>query len=105
MIFYNVCIAFLRSFRDPVRVPRIENRVPRISENYHRIPREKIGSHTGYLTFSLKTLNVCVDVLIILSATNTVQLLKILNNSKECNKFLFGVIFEKSALLSGPFRG
>jgi len=40
--------AFLRRFRDPIRVPRIENRVPRIRE---------IGSlqvHTGYLTCSLK---------------------------------------------------
>jgi len=38
----------LRCFRDPIRVPRIENRVRRIRE---------IGSlrvHTGYLTFSLK---------------------------------------------------
>jgi len=24
---------------DPFRVPRIENRVPRISEDYHRVPR------------------------------------------------------------------
>ena len=57
---------FLRYFRGPVRVPRIENRVPRISENYHRVPRirenrvptiREIGSlqgHTGHLTFSLK---------------------------------------------------
>jgi len=30
---------FLRCFRDPIRVPRIENRVPRISENYHWVPR------------------------------------------------------------------
>jgi len=30
---------FLRCFRDPVRVPRIENRVTSISENYHRVPR------------------------------------------------------------------
>jgi len=30
---------FLRCFRDPNRVPRIENRVARIRENYHRIPR------------------------------------------------------------------
>ena len=39
---------FLRCFRDPIPVPNIENRVPRISE---------IGSlpvHIGYLTFSLK---------------------------------------------------
>ena len=39
---------FSRCFRDPNRVPSIENRVPRIRE---------IGSlqvHTGYLTFSLK---------------------------------------------------
>ena len=64
---------FLRCFRNPIRVPRIENRVPRIEnrvprirENYHRVPRTRenrvprireIGSlqvHTGYLTFSLK---------------------------------------------------
>jgi len=30
---------FLRRFRDPIRVPRIENQVPRIRENYHRVPR------------------------------------------------------------------
>ena len=39
---------FLRCFRDPIRVPVIEYRVPRIRE---------IGSlqvHTGYLTFSLR---------------------------------------------------
>jgi len=50
---------FLRYLRDPIRVPRIENHVPRISENYHRVPRiREIGSlqvHTGYLTFSLET--------------------------------------------------
>jgi len=57
---------FLRCFRDPIRVPTIENQVPRTSENYHRVPRigenrvprmREIGSlqvHTGYLTFSLK---------------------------------------------------
>jgi len=56
---------FLRCFRDPIRVPRIENRVPRIKEIYHqvrrirenRVPRIRIGSlqvHTGHLTFSLK---------------------------------------------------
>jgi len=57
---------FLRRFRDPIWVPRISNRVPRIRENYHRVtkirenrvPRiREIGSlqiHTGYLTFSLK---------------------------------------------------
>jgi len=29
----------------PIRVPRIENRVPRIRENYHRVPEsKKIGS-------------------------------------------------------------
>ena len=59
------------SFRDPIGVPRIENRVPRIRENRvprieYRIPRIRenrvprirgIGSlqvHTGHLTFSLK---------------------------------------------------
>jgi len=58
--------AGLRCFRDPIRVHRIENRVPRIRENYHRVPKirenrvpriREIGSlqvHTGYLTFSLK---------------------------------------------------
>jgi len=30
---------FLKCFRDPIRVPRIENRVTRISENYHWVPR------------------------------------------------------------------
>jgi len=42
--YYNQ--GFLRCFRDPIRVPRIKHRVPRIKE---------IGSlhvHTGYLTFS-----------------------------------------------------
>jgi len=47
---------FLRRFRDPIRVPRILNRVPKIREN--RVPRiREIGSlqiHTGFLTFSLK---------------------------------------------------
>ena len=36
-----------RRFRDPIRVPRIENRVPRIRENYHRVPiysTQNIGS-------------------------------------------------------------
>jgi len=59
---------FLRCFRDPIWVPRIENRVPRISENHHRVLRIKenrvprireIGAlqvHIGYLTFSLKKL-------------------------------------------------
>jgi len=56
----------LRRFRDPIRVPRISNQVPRIRENYHRAPKirenrvpriREIGSlqiHTRYLTFSLK---------------------------------------------------
>jgi len=43
---------------DPIPVPRIENRITKIRENYHRVPRiRKIGSlqvHTGYLIFSLK---------------------------------------------------
>jgi len=54
---YNIPV-FFKCFREPIRVPRIENRVPRIRGNYHRDPRiDKIGSlqiHTGYLTFSLK---------------------------------------------------
>ena len=57
---------FLRRFRDPIRVPRIDNRVLKIGENYHRVPKirenrvpriREIGSpqvHTGYLTFSFK---------------------------------------------------
>ena len=55
---------FLKCFRDLIRVPRIENRVPRI---------RWIGSlqiHTGYLTFSFKkpALNYSVTlVLLILS--------------------------------------
>jgi len=51
---------FLRRFSDPIRVPRFSNRVPRIRENYHRVPKirenrvprvREIGSlqiHTGY---------------------------------------------------------
>jgi len=46
----------LRSFRDPIRVPRISNRVPKIRKN--RVPRvREIGFlqiQTGFLTFSLK---------------------------------------------------
>jgi len=70
-------LRFLRCFRDPDRVPRIENRVPRISENYHRVPRirenrvpriREIGSlqiNTGYLTFSLKkTCNYTISFLL-----------------------------------------
>jgi len=65
---HNLCNAgfFLSRFRDPIRVPRIENRLPTIRENHHRVPRIKenrvpiireIGSlqvHIGYLTFSFK---------------------------------------------------
>jgi len=49
--FISINQDFLRWFRDPIRVPRIENRVPRIRE---------IGFlqvRTGYLTFSLKKLH------------------------------------------------
>ena len=60
--YIQYCRCFLRCFRDAIRVPRISNRVPRIRENYHRVPRiREIGSrhvHTGYLTFSLKKLNI-----------------------------------------------
>ena len=62
---------FLRCFRDPNWGPRIENRVPRIRENYHRIPTIRENQVSGiscwkrnwvptcsyrvaYLTFSLK---------------------------------------------------
>jgi len=59
---------FLRRFRDPIRVPRVSNRVLRIRENYHRVPKTRenqvprireIASpqiQTGFLTFSLKKL-------------------------------------------------
>jgi len=30
---------FLGRFGYPIRVPRIENRLPRITENYHQVPR------------------------------------------------------------------
>jgi len=65
---------FLRRFRDPIRVPRISNRVPRIRE-YHRtskirenrVPRireiRSLQIHTGYLTFSLKTLDKAKQIL------------------------------------------
>jgi len=32
---------FLRRCRDPIRVPRIANRVPAIRENHHQVPRIK----------------------------------------------------------------
>jgi len=65
-VFIVIYSFFLGRFRDPIQVPRISNQVPRITENYHRLPtiREnwvtrirEIGSlqiHIGYLTFSLK---------------------------------------------------
>jgi len=58
-VVYNQ--GFLRRFRDPIRVPRI-------SENYHRVPKIRENSvpiireiwslqiQTGFLTFSLKKL-------------------------------------------------
>ena len=55
-----VIVVFLRCFRDPIWVLRIEKPVSRISQNYHRVPRlreiESLQVHTGYLTFSLKKL-------------------------------------------------
>jgi len=49
---------FWRCFRDPIQVPRIENGVPRIRENYHWVPRireiRSLNIHIRYLTFSLK---------------------------------------------------
>jgi len=62
----NLTRFFLRRFMDPIRVPRISNRVPRIRENYHQVPKirenripriRETGSlqiQTGFLTFSLK---------------------------------------------------
>jgi len=32
-------LADFKVFKDPIRIPRIENRVPRIRENYHRVSR------------------------------------------------------------------
>ena len=70
-LYFSLFRVLLRRFRDPIRVPGISNRVPRIRENYHRFPKitenlvpriREIGeiaslqSHTGYLTFSLKKL-------------------------------------------------
>ena len=64
--FFWLTQVFLRRFKDPIRVPIISNRVPRIRKNYDRVPKIRenrvpriieIGSlqiHTGYLTFSLK---------------------------------------------------
>ena len=66
MLTLRVEQVFSRRFRDPIQIPRISSRVPRISENYYRVPKirenrvpriREIGSlqiHTGYLTFSLK---------------------------------------------------
>ena len=66
--FWLVIAVFLMCFMDPNRVPRIENRDPRIRENLHWVPRfrenrvpriREIGSlrfHIRYLTFSLKNL-------------------------------------------------
>ena len=97
---FSVAQGFLRCFRDPIRVPRISNRVPRIRENYHRVPtiREnrvprirEIGSlqvHTGHLTFSLKKTAV---------AGNLWQMLLFV----KCNKmykFFFAVIKRRVAL-------
>ena len=51
---------FLRPSRDPIRVSRIENRVPAIRENHHRVPRIKenrvpTGSHRVPNIFLKKT--------------------------------------------------
>jgi len=47
----NAC--FLRCFRDPIRVPTIENRVPRIRENYHRIPTVESEKSGPYRVFNI----------------------------------------------------
>jgi len=64
--FTVIVTDFLRCFGGQIRVPRIENLVPGVSKNYHRVPKirenrvariREIGSlqvHTGYLIFSLK---------------------------------------------------
>ena len=46
----RIFIRCFRGLKDPIRVPRIENRVPRIREIW------SLQVHTGYLTFSLKKL-------------------------------------------------
>jgi len=60
-------VCFLWCFMDPIRIPGIENLVPRIRETCHRVPKirenripriREIGSlqvHTGYLRFAKKT--------------------------------------------------
>jgi len=70
--FYALSV-FLRCFGDLIRVPRIENWVPRIRENYHRVLRirenrvpriRQAGSlqiHTGCLIFSLKKTGIILD--------------------------------------------
>jgi len=69
---------FLRCFKDPNQGPRIENRVPRIREKYHRIPRIRENRvsriscwkrnrfptdpyRVAYLTFSSKNLYIWVS--------------------------------------------
>jgi len=49
--FYNFKQSFLKVFSGPIWDPRIEIWVPRIIEDYHRVPRIR---ETGSLTFSLK---------------------------------------------------
>jgi len=44
-LYYNQ--GFLRRFRDPIRVPRIEKRVPRIREN--RVPTGPYGVPNVFL--------------------------------------------------------
>ena len=46
--FFITLSRFLRCFRDTIRDPRIENRVPRIREDYLRVPRIR---ETGSLQF------------------------------------------------------
>ena len=36
---FYVNAGYFRRFRDPIRVPRISNRVRRIRDHYHRIPK------------------------------------------------------------------
>jgi len=63
---------FLRCFRNPIRVPRIR-------ENYHRVPRIV---HTAHLTFSLK--QTCCSIFFIL--------LNNLKNALTTNKYRLKVI-------------
>ena len=89
---------FLGDFRDPIRVHRIENRVLRIRENYHQVPKvrenrvpriREIGSlqvHIGYLTFSLKNTLISCSIYLhyAIHFANSVANLAVLPRVRAC---------------------